>query len=191
MPNWFPGAGLAWRRPRWVRTCAGWSCAGIVLVLVILMAIPAMLSLFGYRSYVIYGGSMGSSLPAGSVGLTRTVDSSSLKVGDVIAIRRTGGAVPVLHRIVRVEADGSATVYTTQGDRNASPDPEPVTLQGTGDRVAFAIPYLGYLVHFARGVLGRVLLLFLPSFLLIAPALWQRWRPRPQPVYAARGEPEC
>lgn len=191
MPSWFPGTGLAGLRPRRALTFAGWSCAAIVLTLVVLLTVPVALSLLGYHPYVIYGGSMGSSLPAGSIGLTETVDSSSLKVGDVIAVKRAGRAVPILHRVVNIENDGDGNLYFTQGDKNSNPDPEPVRLEGTGDRVAFAIPYLGYLVHFARGAPGRVLLLFLPSSLLLASVVWPRSRPEPQRVYAAGGEPEC
>ena len=77
MPSWFPRLDLAGRKPRRALHFAGWLGAGIVLALVVLMAIPAGLSLFGFRAYVIYGGSMGSALPLGSVGLSKTVDSSS------------------------------------------------------------------------------------------------------------------
>ncbi|MGD0765522.1 MAG: signal peptidase I [Dehalococcoidia bacterium] len=191
MPTWFPELDLAGLGPRRALHIAAWSGAGIVLLLVVLMAIPAMLSLVGFRAYVIYGGSMGSALPVGSVGLSQTVDSTSLKVGDVIAVKRAGGGLPILHRIVDIKADGDSTLYVTQGDKNSSPDPTPARLQGTGDRVVFAIPYLGYLVHFARGGMGRILLLFLPSSMLLGSVLLDRPRPAPQPTYVSRGEPEC
>jgi signal peptidase len=191
MPSWFPGLDLAGRKPRRALHFASWPCAGIVLALVVLMAIPAGLSLFGFRAYVIYGGSMGSALPMGSVGLSKTVDSSSLEVGDIIAVKRAGGGVPVLHRVVNIKTDGDANLYVTQGDKNSSADPEPARLEGTGDKVVFAIPYLGYLVHFARSALGRTLFLFLPSSVLLGSLVWQRPRPRAQPVHVARGEPEC
>jgi signal peptidase len=191
MPSWFPGTSLAGPWPRRALTIAGWSCVGIVLTIVVLLAFPVALSLFGYHPYIIYGGSMGSSLPAGSIGLTETVDSESLKVGDIIAVKRAGRASPILHRVVNIESDGEGGLYFTQGDKNGSPDPDPVRLEGTGDRVAFAIPYLGYLVHFARGSWGRVLLLFLPSSLLLASVLSPRSRLEPRRVFPVGGEPEC
>ena len=190
MPSWFPIKRLPAWRPRQMVRLAGLACLGLLLILVISLLIPAVFTLFGCRVYVIYGGSMGSALPAGSIGITETVDSQTLKVGDVVAIKRPGRALPVLHRIATMETTGDTTVYTTKGDSNGSPDPEPVTLQGSGDRVVFAIPYLGYLVHFARGAMGRVLLLLIPSLLLLGLALWQVWQPKARPLHASEG-PEC
>ncbi len=169
---------------------AGLACLGLLLTLIVLLAVPSLLTLFGYRVYVIYGGSMGSSLPAGSIGVTETVDSQSIEVGDVVAMKKSGRALPVLHRIVGIETADGTTMYTTQGDSNAHADPEPVALEGPGDRVVFAIPYLGYLVHFARGILGRVLLLLVPSLLLLGLALWHMWQPTAQRVHVSE-EPEC
>ncbi len=167
----------------------GLACLGLLLLLVISLMVPTVFTLLGRRAYVIYGGSMGSALPAGSIGITETVDSGTLKVGDIVAIKRSETAVPVLHRITDMESDGDTMVYTTKGDSNASPDPKPVTLQGSGDRVVLTIPYLGYLVHFARGAMGRVFLLILPSILLLGVALWQAW-PKARRLHASEG-PEC
>ena len=51
--------------------------------------------------------------------------------------------------------------------RRATPTRSPIrsrsSLQGSGDRVVFSIPYLGYVVHFARSAVGRALLLFVPA----------------------------
>jgi len=190
MPSWFPIKRLPAWQPRQVVRLAGSACLGLLLILVVSLAIPALFTLFGYRAYVIYGGSMGSALPAGSIGITETVGSETIKVGDVVAIKRPGRALPVLHRIANMDTSGDTTVYTTQGDKNSSPDPEPVTLEGSGDRVVFAIPYLGYLVHFARGAMGRVSLLLIPSLLLLGLALWRVWQPKAQPLHASEG-PEC
>jgi len=190
MPSWFPIKRLPAWRPRQMVRLAGSACLGLLLLLVVSLAIPALFTLFGFRAYVIYGGSMGSALPAGSIGITETVDSETLKVGDVVAIKKAGRALPVLHRVVNMESSGDTAIYTTQGDSNGSPDPEPVTLQGSGDRVVFAIPYLGYLVHFARGALGRLLLILIPALLLLGVSLGQVWRPKAQPLHASE-DPEC
>jgi signal peptidase len=190
MPSWFPIKRLPALPPRRMVRFAGSACLGLLLVLIVSLAIPALFTLFGFRAYVIYGGSMGSALPVGSVGITETVDSESIKVGDIVAIKKAGRALPVLHRITDMESDAGTTVYTTQGDSNGSPDPDPVTLNGSGDRVVFVIPYLGYLVHFARGTMGRVFLLLIPSLLLLGFSLWQVWLPKAQRLYAGE-EPEC
>ena len=190
MPSWFPTKRLPAWLPRHMARLAGLACLGLLLLLIISLVIPAVFTLLGYRVYVVYGGSMGSSLPAGSVGITETVDSEALKVGDVVAIKKPERAIAVIHRIVNMDTSGDTTVFTTQGDSNGSPDPEPVALKGPGDRVVLTIPYLGYFIHFARGTLGRVLLLLIPSLLLLGVFLWQVWRPKAQPLEASEG-PEC
>ncbi len=190
MPSWFPIERLPALPPGRMVRFAGSACLGLLLLLVIALAIPALFTLFGFRAYVIYGGSMGSALPAGSVGITETVDSKTLKEGDIVAIRKAGRALPVLHRITDMESVGGTTVYTTKGDSNSSPDPAPVTLEGSGDRVVFAIPYLGYLVHFARGALGRLLLILIPSLLLLGVLLGQVWLGKARRFQAGE-EPEC
>jgi signal peptidase len=191
MPSWFPRTCPRVALPRRLLRASGCIYLGAALALVVVLTAPVILTPFGYRVYVIYGGSMGSALPVGSVGLSKTVDSSSLEVGDIIAVKRAGGGIPVLHRVVNIKTDGDANLYVTQGDKNSSADPEPARLQGTGDKVVFAIPYLGYVVHFVRSALGRTLFLFLPSSVLVVSVLWQRPRPTPQPVHVAWGEPEC
>lgn len=190
MPRWFPRKRLSAWRPRQMVRLAGLACLGLLVVLVILLAVPILLTLFGYRSYVVYGGSMGSSLPIGSIGVTKTVDSQSLKDGDIIAIKRVGAGPLVLHRIVETRPGDAGITYVTQGDTNPSPDPEPVTIQGQGDKVVLTIPYLGYLVHFARGTIGRLLLLLLPSLLLLGMVLWQQRQSAAEQVHVGE-DPGC
>ena len=172
MLNWFPLTRLSEHEPGRTLRLAGTACVGLVLALFALLTVPVVLTFFGYRVYVISGGSMGSSLPVGSIAVAKTVDSHSLYMGDVIAINKGGAHTPVLHRIVDMKAGEAGVTYITQGDSNASPDPEPVTLEGSGDKVVFDFRYVGYLVHFARGPVGRLLFLVTPLTLLAAMALW-------------------
>jgi signal peptidase len=180
MPGWVPD----------LLAKAGRTYLAAALALIVLLAIPVVLALFGFRAYVIYGGSMGSSLPNGSIGITRRVDAESIHVGDVVALQKSAASLPVLHRIVAIDTSGGTRRFVTQGDANAEPDPDPVGLQGPGDKVVFSIPWLGYLVHFARGATGRALLLIIPSSVLVGVVLWQTWKDVVLPGYAAE-EPQC
>ena len=190
MPSWVPDLHLTPERICNAARAVGWTYLAVALALIVLLAIPTTLALFGYRAYVIYGGSMGSALRNGSLAVTRQIDPDSINVGDVVAISKSSHSLPVLHRIIDVQTADGARRFVTQGDANSEPDPDPASLRGSGDRVVFSIPYLGYVVHFARSPAGRALLLFVPAVLLVGIVLWQTWKdagPRP---YVSE-EPQC
>ncbi len=190
MPRWFPdlhrrlvplSKGLA---------LAGWAYLVAALAIIVLLVVPSILALFGYRAYVVYGGSMGSALSNGSIGITRKIDPAAIQVGDIVAIKRSSRSLPILHRIIEIDTSDGTRKFVTRGDANEDPDPQPVTLQGAGDRVVFSIPCVGYLVHFARSFAGHVFLLFLPATLLTGIVLWQTWKgAAPVPYFSE--EPQC
>jgi len=190
MPGWVPNllskAGPLKRAMRF----AGRTYLAAALALVILLAVPVVLALFDFRAYIIYGGSMGASLPNGSIGITRRIEAESIRVGDVVALKKSSRSLPVLHRVIAIDTSGGTRKFVTQGDANAEPDPDPVGLQGPGDKIIFSIPWLGYLVHFARSAAGRALLLIIPSSLLVGVVLWQTWKDVPTRRHVSE-EPQC
>ena len=85
--------------------------AGLLAALALgaLMLLPP---LAGYQRYVITGGSMGDTIPKGSIVYDRAVPVSSLRVGDVITYTPPAGSGPggrVTHRIFWIGrgADGA------------------------------------------------------------------------------------
>ena len=69
--------------------------------------------------------------------------ASSLKVGDIIVFSVPGREVPIVHRIVKINSDGS---FQTKGDANADLLPfehyiDPDSVHG---KVLVIIPYLGW-----------------------------------------------
>jgi signal peptidase I len=70
-------------------------------------------------------GSMGPTIPAGSLALVRQMPASAVHVGDVVTVDR-GPAPPVTHRVTSVTpAGGSARSITLRGDANPADDPQP------------------------------------------------------------------
>jgi signal peptidase len=189
MPRWFPDLRRA-SSPSEALALAGWAYLVAALAIIVLLLVPSFLGLFGYRAYVVYGGSMGSALSNGSIGITRKIEPDAIKVGDVVAIQRSSRSLPILHRIIEIDTTASGVrAFITRGDANQDADP-PVTLQGAGDRVVFSIPWLGYIVHLARSFAGHVFLLFLPATLLAGIVLWQTWKEAaPRPYFSE--EPQC
>jgi signal peptidase len=140
--------------------------AGVIGVL-LLVATATVPVLFGYHTYIINGGSMEPALKRGSVAVTHPTSPRALRVGDIIAYHHAPENPPVLHRIIEVTNDKGELGFITQGDQNKTPDSEPASLQGPGDKVVYSVPYAGYVLSFAEGTKGRVALIGVPLALLV------------------------
>ena len=115
--------------------------------------------LLGYSPYVMYGGSMGSTAPMGSVALIEDVPAESLGVGDIIVFRPPSSGrprEPVMHRIISIEEVDGQRVFGTKGDANRSPDSWKLRISGEGGRLAYVVPYVGYLLWFFQTRVGWV-----------------------------------
>ena len=134
------------------------AAAGGVAFALLAITLPAFA---GYHNLTVTGGSMGSALPAGSVAVTRTIDFRDVEVGDIIAFRRAGAGVPVVHRVVDVREVDGVRAAVTRGDANDSDDPETLALTGHGDRVVYYVPWAGYALVFVyspAGIIGLTVL---------------------------------
>ncbi len=140
--------------------------------------------LLGYQPYVMYGGSMGSTAPVGSVALIEKVPAGSLKVGDVVVFEPPSSEAPrqpLMHRIISTEEIDGQPVFGTKGDANESPDPWKLTISGEGGKVAYVVPYLGYLLWFFQTRIGWsvvVLPMALYLGLLVLRRIWAPARSR-------------
>ncbi len=150
------------------------ACFGLVLSLVV---VPTLL---GYPAMTVQGGSMGGSLPGGSLAITRWVPADEVETGDVIVIRHAATA-PIIHRVVTIEEQDGGFVVETKGDANRTPDTGYSVLN---DRVAvhtFTIPYLGYAADFFRSPLGWTLFVLLPISVLCFLTLRAIWSTEDKP----------
>jgi signal peptidase len=137
-----------------------------------LMLLPGLL---GYQRYVITSGSMTGTYDRGSIVFDDVVDVSDLRVGDAITYTPPPGSGPsgrITHRIVWIGSDQfGRSALRTHGDANESADPWTFTLDGpTQARVAFHVPYVGYVLSALAIRQARMLLIGLPA-LLIAVAI--------------------
>ncbi|WP_313407756.1 signal peptidase I [Aeromicrobium sp.] len=100
----------------------------------------------GVQPLIFRSSSMGPEIPAGALGLAKTVDATEVEVGDVISVDGANG-IRVTHRVVEVgEAAGSEVSFTLKGDANAAPDAHAYVASEV-DRVFLDIPYLGYVAN--------------------------------------------
>lgn len=132
-----------------------------VLLLATLAPIPG-----NYEVKIVQSGSMEPNIPVGSVVFVQPADDYA--VGDVVTYGPdTQTEVPTTHRITATSSENGQTVYTTKGDANDSPDPGPVSEDEIIGAVLFDIPYLGYVLDFARQPIGFVFLVGLPSLIVV------------------------
>jgi signal peptidase I len=165
--------------------------AGLVAVLVVLAATLAATAApvaAGYRPVVVHGGSMGDSIPNGSLVMARWVNAGEVDVGDVILIQETGSggaAAPKLHRVVSLEADGGNILARTKGDASPAADPPLYVLPDRVLTPAYHIPSLGFVLARVTTAEGWLLFIALPGTLLCLLTLQSIWFPAPRGALSA------
>ena len=164
--------------PRRLLDIVGYLALALCLALLGSLLTVAATNLLGYQSYIIYSGSMDPTVKVGSLLLTRPVDVENLQVGDVITYRSPGNHTTLTHRIVSIRQQDGQRVFTTKGDASLEPDPQEVILRGQVSKMGFDIPYLGYVVDFAKSTQGIVLLLLVPAAGLALIQASKMWRAR-------------
>jgi signal peptidase I len=115
-----------------------------------------------FSAYVILSGSMAPALPVGSVVITQKQDRYA--AGDIITFLRPGEKTAVSHRIVQINDKHE---IITKGDANKTPDNGTVGQANVTGKVFFAIPYLGYIVEFAKSPKGFLALIVIPATIII------------------------
>ncbi|MFY9585948.1 MAG: signal peptidase I [Actinomycetota bacterium] len=156
-----------------------WAAAGLVALALAATFVPTF---FGLETMIVASGSMGRTMPVGSVALTREADVRSIGVGDVITFRHRGTEGTTTHRVVAVKEEAGQLLFTTRGDANRSVDPEPVVASERIHRVEYVVPEVGYVVRYARSSLGVLLLIVLPVAGLALDRKRSRKKKRPSSV---------
>lgn len=138
---------------------------GILLLggLLFVSAVPV----FGdVQMKIVTSGSMEPAIKTGSVVMIKKEET--YKVGDVITfsslINRTE---PTTHRVISEQIQNGELVYQTKGDANPDPDTNYTFKSAVVGKVLFSIPFLGYVLAFAREPLGFVLMIVLPALAII------------------------
>jgi signal peptidase I len=162
------------RSPRRLGTALATALCAACLGLAGLMVLPGLL---GYQRYVITSGSMTGTYDRGSVVFDDVVPISDLRVGDVITYTPPPGSGPtglITHRIAWIGSDQfGRRLLRTKGDANTAPDPWTFTLDGaTQARVAFDVPYVGYVLSALSIRKARMIVIGLPALLVAAALLF-------------------
>jgi signal peptidase len=143
--------------------------ASLVLVVVVLACVGIFVAPhFGWHLDIVYGGSMEPAIKIGSLVVTKPVQPQDIKVDDIITYRSAAeSGMVTTHRVIEVMYNDGSFVFRTKGDANEDPDINPVAADELVGKLAFNIPYLGYLAPFVRTRLGMILLIGLPVAAII------------------------
>ena len=124
---------------------------------------------------IVQSGSMEPTIKTGALVVLKPFDE--YQIGDVIMFGEdTKTKVPTTHRIVADEVRSGVFYYTTKGDANEDNDPQPVAKTEVKGKVLFSIPYLGYVLDFAKKPLGFALLIGIPAAIVVFDEAGNIWR---------------
>ena len=155
--------------------------AAVVLVALVGGGVYAWSS--GVRFYAVDSGSMAPTFDTGALVVDQPVTpATAFHVGDVVTFHPTPGYTAT-HRIAAIGPDG----ITTKGDANPSRDVGLIQPAMIAGRVAFSVPFGGYVAVFFQHPVGVVALLLLLLALL---AIWQLTgsATKPRPTEPVMGE---
>ena len=125
-------------------------------------------NLLGYKAFIVLSDSMkATDFDAGDLVITKNVDPTTLKEGDIIAYVSNDtsnyGEV-VTHKIRTVNFDNTFTTYGTTTDTD---DELPVDYSQVIGKYIFAIPMVGTFFNFLKTTPGYICCIFVPFLVLI------------------------
>ncbi len=121
---------------------------------------------FGWETHPVLSGSMEPTLRVGGLIVTTPVRLEDVKIGDIATFQ--SGGIRVTHRVVDIVEEEGKPWFQTKGDANEEPDPNFFSSKGEEiAKVAFHLPYLGYLASFMQSKGAFLVLVGVPALVLV------------------------
>lgn len=118
----------------------------------------------GFEAKIVQSGSMEPAILTGSLVIVQASDSYA--INDVVTFQSRSSDIPTTHRLIGDELQEGELRYETKGDANEDPDATFLRPEQIIGKVILSVPYLGYLLDFARQPLGFFLLIGIPVLLI-------------------------
>src|SRR6056297_1319679 len=145
------------------------TCLFLIALLLIVSVFPITGNL---KFLIVESGSMEPTIQTGAIVMVKP--ASDYEIGDVITFKK--GEETVTHRLHDMEVVEGQTYFVTKGDANNAPDSEGIHPQAVIGKVLLDIPYLGYVVDFAKKPVGFLAVLVLPALVIIGDEIRKIWR---------------
>lgn len=127
------------------------------------IALTSLKLIDGYNFYVVMSGSMEPAVKTGSI--VGVKEEDEYKLDDIITVKMENDpSQTYTHRIIEVKDDS----YRTKGDANDTADGDPAFKENVIGKVFANIPYIGYVVNFAKQPTGFILMVILPTIIIVA-----------------------
>ncbi|MDS0256995.1 signal peptidase I [Thermoplasmatales archaeon AK] len=140
------------------------------IVLAAVMALVAVAAFGSYYSHTIAADPTSSMYPEitpGSLLLIEPVNSSSIKVGDVIEFHAPWeNGTLFAHEVVNITHVNGSFLFRTRGINNPVDDPEPVPSSDIVGIVVVHIPYIGYALIYGRVTAAAAMVIIMVSVLI-------------------------
>ena len=126
-----------------------------------------------YNAYVVLTGSMIPEIDPADVVITKKVEGSTLKSGDIITFVSSDSRISnilVTHRILNKYYDATAKSYTyqTKGDANNTPDFTLAEDKNIIGKVIFKVPKIGYIQQLLATRGGLIIVILIPSLIVLS-----------------------
>ncbi len=163
---------------------AGKIVARVISLLILLFAVFIMIftiisvstvnkedaDFFGCKPFIVLSDSMRAEFEVGDIVVSKDVDTSTLKEGDIITFRSIdpsnyGGVMT--HKIRQVTTYEGEPAFITYGTTTGVDDAYPVPADNVIGQYSFHLPKMGYLFQFLKSVPGYFILIFTPFMILI------------------------
>lgn len=148
----------------------------VFVIVIIAIAILFIITLFPVKGNIqvkiVQSGSMEPVIRTGSLVLIKP--QSNYQVGEIVTFGKdTKVDVPTTHRIIDSRAVNGNLLFTTKGDANEDKDVEEVKAKDIIGKVLFSLPFVGYLIDFAKKPIGFFLLIGIPALYIITDELYK------------------
>ena len=131
----------------------------------------------GHKLYIIMSGSMEPVLGTGSIVGVKPVKPDQILQGDIITFQDPqDNSHTITHRVVGIKMENGVLSFETRGDANNAADPKWAPAGGVIGKVGFHLPYVGYLMEFAKSKNGIVVFVILPGLVLLVTELTRLYK---------------
>lgn len=138
-----------------------------LVALVVVFALFLMGSrLLGYQVYNVVSGSMEPTYSVGDLLYVKTVDPTTVQVGDPITFVLNEALVVATHRVVEIDPENQH--FYTKGDANETADASPVHFNNLIGIPKFRIPLLGYVSDYIQNPPGMYVAIACGALLIAA-----------------------
>ena len=152
-----------------------WCVGGVCFALLIAAVAPMAL---GLRSYTVRSGSMTPAIRAGDIVIDQPISPSEAQVGDIVTFKDPGGSGRLItHRARAISHTRDRLDFVTRGDANNTLEHWNVPTEGRIGRIAYRVPAVGYPLTWIGSGFGRLALIGIPAFILLAFGLLRVWAP--------------